>query len=373
MRKTLLRRLSRRTFLAGSAAFALSPSASRGADPTGLRNFDRHKLPKFRAALAEVRAGKADARILYEGDSITRGIGTTRQWGEEAYSKAVPQRVADLMDAPGLRWSRETMMALGGLAGGDGRLSFAGAKVAANAIRIEPGNVATHTTAIPCTRFDALYYASGGASFSYAVDDGPETTVPFSGKGFHKLTLSGLAPVTHAFRFTGHTGAIRLLAQHGHSESREVAVFNHGISGATAAAAADTRSPYSVANTIAQIRPHLTVINFGLNDWQQNIAPESFKASLRALIDLCRPSGDVILETSNPAGPRGPYAYPLNAYWQAMRDLSDEAACPLIDTAAIWGEYDTDAMGRLMFDTLHPNAAGYDEKAGRHAALFRQL
>ena len=360
--------------LAGSLAFAQAPSAGYAREAESLRNFDRQKLSKFRSALAMTRAGKADTRILYEGDSITRGMGTVRQWGGEAYAKAVPQRVADLMTGPELSWSRETMMALGGLAGGDGRLATIGATVAANAIRLEPGNVAVHSTTAACTRFEVLYHASGASSFSYAVDGGAETIVPFSTAGFHRLNLAGLAPAPHVFRFTGQSGAIRLLVQYGHSAAAaEVAIFNHGISGATAAQAADTRSPYSVANTIPQIRPHLSIINFGLNDWQQNIAPAQFKASLRALIDQCTPTGDVLLETSNPAGPRGPYAYLLDAYWQAMRELSDEAGCPLIDTAAVWGDYDRAKARNLMADTLHPNAAGYDEKAKRHAALLRQL
>lgn len=351
---------------------ALSPGSA--GDAGTLRNFDRGKLPRFRAALAATRANRADTRILYEGDSITRGIGTVRQWGGEAYAKAVPQRVADLMDGPGLKWSRETMMALGGLAGGDGRLSTSGATVAANAIRLEPGNQATHATAAACTGFDVLYHASNGSSFSYAIDGGAETVVPFSTAGFHRLQLSGLATAPHAFRFTGLSGTIRLLAQYGRSSANgEVAIFNHGISGATAAQAADTRSPYSVASTIPQLRPHLTVINFALNDWQQNVAPEQFKASLRALIELCTRSGDVVLETSNPAGPRGPYAYPLDAYWRAMRELSDEIACPLIDTAAAWGDYDKAVSRKLMSDTLHPSAAGYEEKARRHADLLLQL
>jgi len=373
-------RLSRRGFLAAgsllatSLPFAFAPSIGRAGQAATFRNFDLRKLPKFRAALAATRAGQADTRILYEGDSITRGIGTVRQWGGEAYAKAVPQRVADLMDGPGVTWSRETMMALGGLAGGDGRLSTEGATVASNAIRIEPGNVATHATARTCTRFELLYHASNNSSFSYAVDGGGETPVPFSTAGFHRLVLSGLAPAQHAFRFTGLSGAIRLLVQYGHSATAgEVAVFNHGISGATAAMAADTRSPYSVANTIPQLRPHLAVINFGLNDWQQNVAPEEFKASLRSLIERCSHSGDVILETSNPAGPRGPYAYPLDSYWQAMRELSDEIECPLIDTAAAWGDYDAAVARRLMSDSLHPNAAGYDERARLHVDLFRWL
>lgn len=265
-------------------------------------------------------------------------------------------------------------MALGGLAGGDARLSTAGATVAANAIRLEPGNVATHTTATPCTRFEALYYASSGASFCYAIDGGMEKTVAVDTTGFCWLTLPNLPPTIHAFRFTGEAGTIRLLAQQGHcGEVRQVSVFNHGISGATAAMAADTRSPYSVANTIPQLRPHLAVINFGLNDWQQNVEPDRFKAQLQALIDRCGPASDIILETSNPAGPRGPYAYPLDAYWQAMRELSDEIACPMIDTAAIWGDYEAAVARHWMSDTLHPNTAGYGEKALRHVALFQQL
>ena len=371
------RRLSRRGFLAGAAAFGLHglhASAGRAAGNPGLRNFDHRKLSKFRAALAATRAGKTDTRILYEGDSTTRGIGTVQKWGGEAYLKAVPQRVADLMDAPGLRWSRETMMALGGLAGGDERLSTTGATVAANAIRLEPGTMATHTTTAPCIGFEALYYASAGASFSYAIDGGPEKTVPASTTGFHRLALSDLAPAIHAFRFTGIAGTIRLLAQQGRSgEARQVCVFNHGISGATVAMAADTRSPYSVANTIPHLNPHLVVINFGLNDWQQNVEPDRFKAQLRALIDRCGPATDIILESCNPAGPRGPYAYPLDAYWRAMRELSDEIACPLIDTAAVWGDYETALARHWMSDTLHPNAAGYEEKALRQAALLRHL
>lgn len=366
--------LSRRGFLAGCAAFGLHASAGRAADDPGLRNFDSRKLPTLRAALAATRAGKADTRILYEGDSTTRGIGTVQRWRGEAYLKAVPQRVADLMDTSGLRWSRETMMALGGLAGGDERLLAAGATVAANAIRLEPGTMATHTTAAPCIAFEALYYASVGASFSYAIDGGRETTARVSTTGFHRLVLPELTPATHAFRFTGIAGTIRLLAQEGRSsKARQVTVFNHGISGATVAMAADARSPYSVANTIPQLSPHLAVINFGLNDWQQNVEPDRFKAQLRALIDRCSLTSDVILETCNPAGPRGPYAYPLDAYWQAMRELSDEIACPLIDTAAVWGDYETALARHWMTDTLHPNAAGYEEKALRHAALYGRL
>ncbi|MNL84235.1 hypothetical protein D3C87_2121410 [compost metagenome] len=56
-----------------------------------------------------------------------------------------------------------------------------------------------------------------------------------------------------------------------------------------------------------------------------------------------------------------------------MRELSEEITCPLIDTAAVWGDYGSAIAMRWMSDTLHPNAAGYEEKALRHAALLRQL
>ncbi|RDJ19854.1 SGNH/GDSL hydrolase family protein [Bosea caraganae] len=338
-----------------------------------MKNLDRHSLAKFRAAIADTRTGIANTRVLYEGDSITRGVGTVSQWGGEAYSKAVPQRVADRMNSADLKWSRETMMALGGLADGDNRLTTSGATPFGNTIRLEAGNTATHTTVMPCTNFDVWYYASAASSFSYAIDGGVAVVVPFSRTGFHKLSLSYLSNARHAVRFTGISGTIRLVAQHGYSAAvKEVAVFNHGISGATAAMAAAATSPYSVANTISQIQPHLTVINYGLNDWQKNVTPADFKASLRTLIGFCTPTGDVVLETCNPGG-GGPYAYPITAYWQAMRELSDEIGCPLIDTGAVWGDYGSAQLKGLMYDTLHPLANGYDEKSTRHVALFRKL
>ena len=99
---------------------------------------------------------------------------------------------------------------------------------------------------------------------------------------------------------------------------------------------------------------------FGLtiNDWNAGTAPATYKAQLGALVDRAAATGDVLLMTgcpSDPAQGKAPYATQDAIHDAVFEVAAAKGLAAPIDGAALFGGA---FAGGLMFDAVHPNAAG---------------
>ena len=102
----------------------------------------------------------------------------------------------------------------------------------------------------------------------------------------------------------------------------------------------------------------LTVVCLTINDWNAGTAVATYKAGLVTLVDRCLTTGDVLLMTGCPSDPaQGKASYAAQA---ALRDAGFEVAAtrglaaPIDGTVLFGGSFG----GGLMFDSVHPDAAG---------------
>jgi lysophospholipase L1-like esterase len=117
----------------------------------------------------------------------------------------------------------------------------------------------------------------------------------------------------------------------------------------------------------------LMVFEFGTNDYNNNIAPATYKTNLQTLITAQLASGgDAALLIPPPCGATGK-TYTIQQYATACYELADTNGLPVIDLLDRWGDYATAnaAPVSLMSDQLHPNQAGHDDMANAVMDVLR--
>ena len=123
-------------------------------------------------------------------------------------------------------------------------------------------------------------------------------------------------------------------------------------------------SAFSASAGISLIAPDLTIINVGINDFNQ-VTPTTeaaFKAGVQTLIDRGKISGDVMLVIPNDTG--AVHAANRTAFAQYLRDVAtlNGLVAPL-DLAAALGSYAAADTAGDMLDSLHPSAQGHGKIA----------
>lgn len=112
--------------------------------------------------------------------------------------------------------------------------------------------------------------------------------------------------------------------------------------------------------SVAQHRPHVVSINYGMNDCtkgEKGLA--DFESNYRTVIE--RVHGElkapIVLHVPNPILPNDvSRAAPLPAYSQVVRKLAAEQGCVLVDHAAGW---EGRSLWYLLSDAIHPNDLGH--------------
>lgn len=142
------------------------------------------------------------------------------------------------------------------------------------------------------------------------------------------------------------------------SDLRRVQVINAGWGGSRVADWTATDQAYRAYGGLPAAGADLTVICLTINDWNNGTTVANYRAQLELLTDRARVAGDVLMMTGTPSDPgQGKAAY---AAQQAIAGAAMDAAAVRglaapIDGAALFG-------GRfnapLMYDSVHPNAAG---------------
>ncbi|WP_295215264.1 SGNH/GDSL hydrolase family protein [uncultured Brevundimonas sp.] len=352
-----------------------------GAAPGGVlgrAGFSVPDLPVWSAAVRTMQAGGREARLLCIGDSVIQGYGAVSGgWTPNGRASAWPEKLAAMMSGRGLPASAASVAGAGAADGASGGYSAYDPRVTMGA-----GWSVTALTGMGGKLFSGAASSTGFWSFQpngpvdrfdlWAVTNTALGVLTVETDGVMRATVNttkaaSMEVTTVAFPET--TGPVSVRWASGgavfiaggvawRSDVKRARVINAGWGGARIADWITTDQPYRAYGSIPAAAPDLSVVCLTINDWNAGTAVATYKAGLVTLVDRCLTTGDVLLMTGCPSDPtQGKASYATQA---AIRDAVFEVAAtrglaaPIDGTALFGGSF----AGGLMFDSVHPNAAG---------------
>lgn len=382
------------TRTSGSIGGAVSPAAlaRAGAPLPALEATSATALLGWTAARGRVRSGMADvARIAFVGDSKTAGVGAGSGSAATigAFARSRPARVAALLAAGGLPIRADAFFGCAGLtsiadvlAYDPRRSGFAGwsggsASLGGAMMASAGPNPGQFQPAGPVDRC-AVFIRSGSDRPPFTVAKGSETVTltPSGATGtFARLEVGFATRDAQPIVVTRTGGATNLLLAGlvAWDNTRPgVEIANLGVSGVTAAYQADASSAVAPASALASYAPHLTVVNLGTNDSAQGVAMATWLANIRAIVQVARATGSVILSWPAIGGvsPTGGSDTARAAWRTALRALAFENDCLFVDEEALLGGRATAQATGAFTDPLHEAPWAYDVQA---AAIARAI
>jgi lysophospholipase L1-like esterase len=343
-------------------------------------------LPIWTAALARVKAGTGNARVVCVGDSTTFGYGSTA--GGNIPPFAWPKLVSDLFNNAGINSQWNSWMGVGTSGGGfvgyqyfDTRLTFgsawANAAYPTFSVGGYPMSATTNTNAIsflPTVNVDTfnVFYVqdtAGGlnpGSFTMNINGGSNTTVNTQGASkVSNATITGtLGSNTLNINWSTGGGVYIVGAEAYDSSKSWVSMINCGWTGSSSktwTADGDLSNNYSPCNGLAYMGQALTIIDLGINDWNNSIGTTNYSTYMQDLITAALASGgDVLLVKPSPTNPSGGISIPVQQSYLAVIDTlaasNNLAVCDVYDAFGSWATANSNGY---MFDSLHPNESGY--------------
>lgn len=360
-----------------------------------LYNMDASKFMKWNKALAKMRNGEADAKLLCLGDSTTAGIGSSTA-ATVAAIKGYPRRLAELINASGTpaasglalpksssgsqaadtRWTGGTNWALDQAA--IVFMGFGGKGMFWRGVGITAGNLVFADSAVNADTFDVYYRRQPGSSstgtFDVTATGGSTTTVDAAATGgatrIEKVTVSAASAATsNTVTIAGKTAAktVDIVAVEPYlAATRKIRVGNGGASGSqtldwVSYYQDNTANSYNALYAIRAYAPDLTIIDLGINDAGSAVSEANYASRLSQIITACQASGDVLLKTMLPSGgsaaARIPYEDTYVAYLKTL-------GLPLIDIYKRSVDYSTYfTAGFMQGDGLHGNDYSYLDEA----------
>ena len=344
----------------------------------GRARFSVPDLPVWSAAVRTMQAGGREARLLCIGDSVTQGYGAVSGgWTPNGRASAWPERLAAMMSGRGLPASAASVAGAGAADGASGGYSAYDPRVtmsagwSVNALTGIGGKLfsgAASSTGVwsfqpdrPVDRFDLWAVTNTALGVLTVETDGAvRATVNTTKAAAMEVTTVAFPETTGPVSVRWASGGAVFIAGGvaWRSDVKRARVINAGWGGARIADWITTDQPYRAYGSMPAAAADLTVVCLTINDWNAGTAVATYKAGLGTLVDRCLTTGDVLLMTGCPSDPaQGKASYAAQA---ALRDAVFEVAAtrglgaPIDGTALFGGSF---AAG-LMFDSVHPNAAG---------------
>lgn len=342
------------------------------------RGFEVAGLPRWSAAVRGMLAGVRDARLLVVGDSVAQGFGgVSGGWTPDGRGAAWPRRLAGMLGAGGLPASSASVVGAGA-----GDLATGGYPAYDPRVSLGSGWSVTTLSSLGGRLFTTPDWGTEAWSFQPdgAVDRFDLFAVCNTILGVIAVETDGVvrglidtmkAPglEKHTVAFPETTGPITVRRQSGggvfiaggaawKSELRQVQVMNAGWGGARIADWTATDQAYRAYGGLPVAGADLTVICLTINDWNNGTAVASYKTQMGLLVDRALVTGDVLMMTGTPSDPaqgKAAYATQQAVAAAAMEVAAEKGLAAPIDGAALFGG--AFAPG-LMFDAVHPNAAG---------------
>ena len=335
-------------------------------------------LPVWSAAVRTMQAGGREARLLCIGDSVTQGYGAVSGgWTPNGRASAWPERLAAMMSGRGLPASAASVAGAGAADGASGGYSAydprvtLGAGWSVNTLTGMGGKLfsgSASSTGVwsfqpdrPVDRFDLWAVTNTALGVLTVETDGAVRATVNTTKAASMEVLTVAFPETTgpvSVRWASGGAVFIAGGVAWRSDVKRARVINAGWGGARIADWITTDQPYRAYGSIPAAAPDLSVVCLTINDWNAGTAVATYKAGLGTLVDRCLTTGDVLLMTGCPSDPaQGKASY---AAQTALRDAAFEVAAmrglaaPIDGTALFGGSF----AGGLMFDSVHPNAAG---------------
>lgn len=344
-------------------------------------NYSPQNLKKWRAAIAGVKAGVANARILCIGDSTTFGTGANGAGSGNWRAQCYPTRLAGLLNAAGV--NAEWNSFFGGGRNTTDQLSF-DSRIVVGSVWSVPStadttmfggymmnaqantNALSFTPTVPVDTF-VVYYPqlpSGTRGFNIQIDSGTPTSVnPVN--ALNQMTSATITASlgTHTLNITQIAGSIYIAGIDAYDSSKKwISVMNAGWRGSTSVNWNDTTNPYGpvATQTFTTVAPTLTIINLAINDWNAPTSLATYKTNIQAIITAALTTGDVILVAPNPSDVTAYASLATQAsYVAVLYQLAAANNLILIDIFNRWGSYASSNSLGINYDGLHPNGAGY--------------
>ena len=342
-------------------------------------------MSHWRQALAKVRAGVADARVLCVGDSTTWG-----SHGGTVHTDSYPARLAGILDRSGVPAgqglqipsidthvpSQDARWNIGDWSrvldwGFAGRHALQNNNAAATLpVTFAPG--------IMCDTFRVWYQTNTSlGTLHISIDGGAATSQSTAGAAdwqYRDITTTLADDHVVSITATGATVVLIGIEAWDSSEKR-VLVGRAGIPG-TLTSNWIVNPGAGRQRSIEAYGADLTIINLGINDSRttNNVPVATYKANIATLIEWGQEHGDVLLATFVPSATT--FADPTlqASYWTALRELSESYNVGLVDLASRLGAADEQyALGLINSDKVHPTNLGYADIAGAVAAALIQV
>lgn len=340
------------------------------------------QLRKFRTAIANVKAGQANCKVLCLGDSTTFGDGSNNSGTGDLKPLNYPTQLTAMMNAAGINAHCNSFMGYGSVAftnnanndsrisAGAGWTTFGSASPTLGATLWEqpgPGTAALSFT--PKVNVDTfvVYYitASGNGTFTVDINGGSTTSQSTnSANGFGTVTKTGtLGANTLNIKYTSG-GTIFILGVEAYDSSKKwVDFINSGWSGAKASDLANNGSFFAPLAAFSYVAPDLTIIMDGINDWGNSVSLSTYQTNMQSLITKGQASGDVILVSPAPSfTSQAPIATQLG-FVNIMAQLAVTNNIPFIDWYNRMGPQASNTAMYWTGNGLHPNMLGYSDLA----------
>jgi lysophospholipase L1-like esterase len=335
----------------------------------------------WRKAVAGVRAGLANAKVLCVGDSTTWGVLSGAANPPAASYPAVLTNLLNSYVAPAVgglvippsnlsgtdndsRWVFGTGWAKNSNAWGTGA-AIKGSLGATGSLTFTPG--------INCDTFEIYYLAvAGQGTVNISVDGGAATPINTNASSAcRKITVTAAAGSAHVLTFSTVTvndvfiaGVDAYL-----STSKTIRVGNAGVPSSTTAGW-DQDGGYGGAACIKGYAPDLTIISLGINDASASVTEATWQANMQTIITAALASGDVILASPVPSNSTGGNPALEATYQGASLAFAQSNSIGYFDLFSRFGSWATMNGLGMMGDNLHPNGLGYaDFAAGVHETI----
>lgn len=327
-------------------------------------------LGKWRSAVAAMRRGAGQVKILCVGDSTTIGYGSSVQG---SYPSWLPRllnapavagfSVARHPATPDSRWTLGSGWNFSNGLGFGRATAYVATTAASGALTFNPG--------IEFDTVDVYFAADPGNGTSVVTINGSTTNL-VSGltTGFRKQTITRTAG-RHTVSIAPPTGGQMIIfgIDAYLSTASQIRVGNAGALGTSTQEWAYVDDAWNSIAGLDTYDPDLTIFMLGINDASVPVSLEEFRENIETFGDVAEVYGSFLLMSTIPSQDAEVAALEAD-YRDVMRELSAERGWPMVDIYERFGSYViADGLG-FMSDDIHGSATGYADIAAAVAAVL---
>lgn len=358
-------------------------NAAHTETPQGHFNINAATLPKWRAAIAKVRAGTARGRIVLCGDSTTAGAqagsgGTLNYNG--AFAKNYPRAFGVLLNKAvttsdnSFICDQAQNVAYGTY---DPRVTLgtgwtaAQSSISGNMFKFTTGGGSGTLAFTPAGQIDTIkvvyYTTTGQGTMAVNVDGGSTLATVNAGAAGNVVTTQTISCTkgSHTINMVANNnGNIFMLGIIAYdSTAPAVDLVQCGASGSKAITWDNNSFAWSPLTVMPILAPDLFVLNLTINDSNTPTDLATYTSQMQAIITQMKTTSDVLLMVGAPSSTTQATNGTLDSYVSALKSLAVSNGIGLLNIKTRWVSYAVTNPLLPYGDTLHPTSPGYQDIA----------